>query len=122
MKLRTLIVDDSLTVRMDLSEAFENAGFAVTLCSTLRETRVALIGNCFALVVLDVLLTDGDGVEFLQELKADPETASVPVILLSTEAQVRDRVQGLQTGAQEYIGKPYNSGYLIARAQELVRW
>ena len=45
MKPRALIVDDSLTVRMDLSEAFENAGFEVALCSTLQESRAALIGE-----------------------------------------------------------------------------
>ncbi len=120
MKLRTLIVDDSLTVRMDLSEAFESAGFAVTSCSTLQESRSALTGDSFALVVLDVLLPDGDGVEFLQELKANPKTASIPVMLLSTEAQVRDRIHGLKTGADEYIGKPYDSGYVVARARKLI--
>ncbi len=121
MKPGALIVDDSLTVRMDLSEAFENAGFAVTPCSTLKEARAAMVGSGFALAVLDVLLPDGDGVEFLQELKANPQTAAVPVMLLSTEAQARDRVHGLSTGADEYIGKPYDSGYVVARARELIR-
>lgn len=121
MKLNVLIVDDSLTVRMDLSEAFENAGFKVTPCATLRESRAVLGGRSFALAVLDVVLPDGDGVEFLQELKADPATADLPIMLLSTAAQVRDRVHGLRTGADEYIGKPYDSGYVVARARELIR-
>ncbi len=121
MKIAVLIVDDSLTVRMDLSEAFENAGFAVSRCATLQEARAALDGRRFALAVLDVLLPDGDGVEFLQELKANPESASTLVMLLSTEAQVRNRVRGLRTGADEYIGKPYDSGYVVARARELIR-
>jgi PAS domain S-box-containing protein len=121
LNLRALIVDDSLTVRMDLSETFENTGFSVTPCSTLQEARAALAGGSFALVVLDVLLPDGDGVAFLHELKTDPQTADVPVMLLSTEAQVRDRVHGLKTGADEYIGKPYDSGHVLARARELIR-
>jgi len=121
VKLRALIVDDSLTVRMDLSEAFENAGFEVVPCSTLQESRAALTGDDFALIVLDVLLPDGDGVEFLQELKANLRTSAIPVMLLSTEAQVRDRVHGLKTGADEYIGKPYDAGYVVARAQVLIR-
>jgi DNA-binding response OmpR family regulator/signal transduction histidine kinase len=121
VKPHALIVDDSLTVRMDLSEAFENADFEVMPCSTLQDARAALAGNEFALIVLDVLLPDGDGVEFLQELKATPKTAAIPVMLLSTEAQVRDRVHGLKTGADEYIGKPYDSGYVVARARVLIR-
>ena len=121
MKLRALIVDDSLTVRMDLCEAFEHADFAVTLCSTLQEARVVLSRDPLAIVVLDVLLPDGDGVELLQEMKAAPQTAAIPVMLLSTEAQVQDRVHGLKTGADEYVGKPYDSGYVVARARELIR-
>ena len=121
MKPRILIVDDSLTVRMDLCEACEQAGFSVAPCSTLQEARAALAGNTFSIIVLDVLLPDGDGIAFLQELKANPLTATAPVMLLSTEAQVRDRIHGLKTGADEYIGKPYDSGYVVARARELVR-
>ena len=121
MILHVLVADDSLTVRMDLSEAFERAGFAVTPCRDLGETRAALAAAPFALLVLDVLLPDGDGVEFLRELKADPKTAALPVMLLSSESQVRDRIRGLQTGADEYVGKPYDSGYVVARARELIR-
>jgi PAS domain S-box-containing protein len=121
VKPAALIIDDSLTVRMDLSEAFDSAGFEVTLCSTLQEGRVALGGSSFALIVLDVLLPDGDGLDFLQELKADPKSVAIPVMLLSTEAQVQDRVHGLRTGADEYVGKPYDSSYVVARARALIR-
>lgn len=121
MKPRALIVDDSLTVRMDLCEAFEQAGFSVVHCSTLQEASAALAGDSFSVVVLDVLLPDGDGVAFLQDLKADLRTARIPVMLLSTEAQVQDRIHGLKTGADEYVGKPYDSGYVVARARELIR-
>ncbi len=116
-----LVVDDSLTVRMDLDEAFRNGGFATTLCATAAAARDALARSPFTLVVLDVLLPDADGIEFLKELKATPGTAKVPVMLLSTEAEVRDRVRGLKTGADEYIGKPYDSTYVVSRARELVR-
>jgi len=121
LKPRILIVDDSLTVRMDLGEAFELAGFANTLCSTLAEARQALSTSSFALIVLDVLLPDGDGIEFLRETRTTPSTAGTPVMLLSSEAEVRDRVRGLNTGADDYIGKPYEQSYVVARARELLR-
>ncbi|MGA2989854.1 MAG: response regulator [Candidatus Korobacteraceae bacterium] len=120
MTLRVLIVDDSLTVRMDLKEAFENGGFEVTACSTLQAARAAFSNTAFAIVILDVLLPDGDGVEFLAELKSSEQTAHLPVMLLSTEARVQDRVRGLETGADEYVGKPYGSAYVLARARELI--
>src|SRR5262249_31446131 len=73
----------------------------------------------FDLIVLDVLLPDGDGIDLLKELKGEAATAGIPVMLLSTEADVRDRIRGLRTGADEYVGKPYDPAYLLARAREL---
>ncbi len=121
MKPGVLIVDDSLTVRMDLGEAFELAGFANTLCSTVSEARSALSIGFFALIILDVLLPDGDGIEFLREIRNTAATAKTPVMLLSSEAEVRDRIRGLKTGADEYVRKPYDQSYVVARAMELLR-
>ena len=121
MKPRILIVDDSLTVRMDLGEAFEVAGFTNTLCSTLSEARGVLLRGSFDVIILDVLLPDGDGIEFLREIKATPLASGTPVMLLSSEAEVRDRVRGLNTGADDYVGKPYDQSYVVARARELLR-
>jgi DNA-binding response OmpR family regulator/anti-sigma regulatory factor (Ser/Thr protein kinase) len=121
MKPSVLIVDDSLTVRMDLGEAFELAGFAPMLCSNVAEARRALLMKPFALIILDVLLPDGDGIEYLREIKNTAATAEVPVMLLSSETEVRDRIRGLKTGAEEYVGKPYDQSYVVARARELVR-
>ena len=121
MKPDVLIIDDSLTVRMDLGEAFESAGFAVRLCSSAGEARDALSIRPFSLIILDVLLPDVDGVEFLREIKNTAAMAMIPVMLLSSEAEVRDRIRGLTTGADEYVGKPYDHSYVVARARELVR-
>ncbi|MBI3723412.1 response regulator [bacterium] len=120
MKSRVLIVDDSLTVRMDLGDAFAAAGFETTLCETVAAARTALSRQTFEVIVLDVLLPDADGLAFLKEIKLAAAMASVPVMLLSSEADVRDRVRGLKTGADEYVGKPYETGYVVARARELI--
>ncbi|HEV8701790.1 MAG TPA: response regulator [Candidatus Polarisedimenticolia bacterium] len=116
-----LIVDDSLTVRMDLAEAFSAAGFRPLPCGSAGEARQILARERVAIVILDVLLPDADGIEFFQEVRASPSAAGAPVLLLSTEAEVRDRIRGLSSGADEYIGKPYDAGYVVSRARELVR-
>ena len=116
-----LIVDDSLTVRMDLAEAFLAAGFEPRLCSTAREARAAVAEGAVDIVVLDVLLPDGDGIDVLRDLRAAGGIGTAPVLLLSTEAEVKDRVRGLQTGADDYVGKPYDKGYVVAKARELVQ-
>jgi DNA-binding response OmpR family regulator len=114
-----LVVDDSLTVRMDLTDALSAAGFDVTAVGTLAATRQELAVKAYFLVILDVQLPDGDGVEFLQTLRADPTTHGIRVMLLSSEAEVHDRVRGLQTAADDYVGKPYALQYVIARATQL---
>src|SRR2546426_919307 len=83
----------------------------------LAMAREAIQKTTFSLILLDVLLPDGDGVEFLGEIKKSPSTASVPVMLLSTEAEVSDRIRGLKTGADEYIGKPYDAAYVVSRSR-----
>lgn len=120
MNPSVLIVDDSLTVRMDLKAAFEGKSYTCILAATVSEARTDLAANHFDLLVLDVLLPDGDGVELLREIRENPATASTPVIMLSVEADVHSRIKGLKTGADEYVGKPYVAEYLLARANRLV--
>jgi PAS domain S-box-containing protein len=116
-----LIVDDSLTVRMDLHEAFAAGGFEPVACADATAARGALAAGRFALVVLDVLLPDADGLELLAEIKRSPTHAGTPVVLLSSEGEVQARLRGLAVGADDYVGKPYDAGALVSRARDLVR-
>jgi DNA-binding response OmpR family regulator len=118
---KVMIVDDSLTVRMDLADAFHDVGLETVLCSTAAEARQALSRATPDVVILDILLPDGDGIELLQEIRTSASSADTAVVMLSTEAEVKDRIRGLQTGADEYVGKPYDLSYLIAKTRELLR-
>lgn len=119
MKPHVLIVDDSPTVRMDLRATLNFAGFTVTACDTKASAQQALRSRAYDLIILDVILPDGNGIDLLREIRSTQEHEHLPVILLSTEANVRDRIRGLTTGAADYIGKPYDSDYLVRRACEL---
>lgn len=114
-----LVVDDSLTVRMDLAEQFESAGMTVRPCATASEAREWLTRGSFGLVVLDVILPDGDGLDLLSEIKA--ATPGLPVLLLSSEAEVKARVRGLTRGADGYVGKPYEPAILLSEARRLLQ-
>jgi DNA-binding response OmpR family regulator/anti-sigma regulatory factor (Ser/Thr protein kinase) len=115
-----LIVDDSLTVRMDLSDAFTAAGFRVLLAGTAAEALSTVEREKVRAVILDVQLPDGDGLDLLEKVQAKvvPRPA---VVLLSTRAEVAHRIRGLRTGADDYVGKPYDTSYLVARLRELIR-
>jgi len=121
MSETVVIVDDSLTVRMDLAEAFEVGGFHVVPCATAAEARAALARDGVDVVVLDVVLPDGDGIELLAEIRRNPAHARLAVLMLSSEAEVKDRIRALQIGADEYVGKPYDRNYVVAKSRELVR-
>ncbi|HMG55522.1 MAG TPA: response regulator [Kofleriaceae bacterium] len=114
-----LIVDDSLTIRMDLAAAFEAAGFVARLCGTAAEARAAWI-EPVSVVILDIQLPDGDGVDLVEEIRANPTTAELPILMLSSEAEVEDRIRGMRTGADDYVGKPYDTHHVVARARELI--
>ena len=121
MTAEILIVDDSLTVRMALTETLEEAGFSCLSCPDGASARRALATDTFKLAVLDVLLPDDDGVELLKLIREDPRTAGMAVIMLSSEAEVRHRVRGLTAGADDYVGKPYDSAYLVGRVRDHLR-
>jgi two-component system NtrC family sensor kinase len=120
-KHTVLIVDDSLTVRMDLANAFTAAGFQPLVCATAGEARELLARCAVNVIVLDVLLPDANGVDLLNEIRSAPAGSAISVVMLSSEADVKDRIRGLTTGADEYVGKPYDAGYLVAKVEELVR-
>ena len=121
MRPHILVVDDSLTVRMDLRAVLSAAGFSVTACESKIAAQKALRSRSYALVILDVVLPDGSGIDLLREIRSEQASVHLPVILLSTEAEVKHRIRGLTTGADEYVGKPYDSAYLTRCARELTR-
>ena len=104
---------------MDLCDAFQAAGFRSIGCQTGQEAREVLDQETVGLLILDVMLPDIDGVEFLEEIRNLPKCNDAVVMMLSGETEVKDRIRGMRAGADEYIGKPYDTSYVISRAQEL---
>src|ERR1041384_4060211 len=115
-----LIVDDSLTVRMELAEALDSAGFRTIQCATIADARIALRSHPIALAILDIQLPDGDGVDLLGQIRKDFTLGELPVLMLSTEAEIKDRIRGIRGGANDFIGKPYDTYHVISRVRQLV--
>ncbi len=117
---RVLVVDDSLTVRMDLADAFASGGFETVLRADLAGAREALDGDRFDLVVLDLLLPDGDGMDLLERVKRNGDASSPRVMLLANEIEVRERLRTRGVRADAYVGKPYDPAHVVTRARQLV--
>lgn len=116
-----LILDGSLTVRMDLAEAFEAAGFRTSTCASAVRARELLAGERVDVIVLDEVLPDLDGIEFLRELRADPVGAAAVILMFCTETEVEARIRPGGASADEYLAKPYDAGAVVARAEQLTR-
>src|SRR5262245_34492127 len=115
-----LIVDDSSAVRADLGDALEAAGFRIITCATLADARTALRTHSIALAILDLGLPDGDGLELLEQVRRDHVLAGLPVLLLSSWAEVQMRVRDLRVDYDDCIGKPYAIEQVLARVRHWV--
>lgn len=114
-----LIVDDDLEIRKLLGRYLTEQGYRVSLASDQRTMKEALEVNAVSLIVLDVLLPDGSGLDICRDLRR--EGSEVPVILLTALKEDVDRIIGLEIGADDYLGKPFNPRELLARIRAVLR-
>jgi two-component system OmpR family response regulator len=114
-----LIVDDDLQIRKLLGRYLAEQGFRVTLASDRRTLMAALESNDIKLIVLDVMLPDGSGLEICRNMRS--ENVPIPIILLTALKEDVDRIIGLEIGADDYLGKPFNPRELAARIRAVLR-
>lgn len=113
-----LIIEDDSALAEGLCRALTSDSILAHGCGTIRRAREELRENTYELVILDVNLPDGNGFDFLKELKAGFETA---VILLTANDMETDIVTGLEAGAEDYITKPFSLAVLRARVNTQLR-
>ena len=113
-----LLLEDDMALGQGIRFALQNNDVAVTLCATLVQARQALEDSVFDLLVLDVNLPDGSGLELLQEGRRSRLT---PIILLTANDMETDIVTGLESGADDYITKPFSLAVLRARVNAQLR-
>ena len=116
---RVLVVDDDDSIRELLTMVLEHAGFEVDLAASCLEARNALERARPDLVVLDVMLPDGDGVDLCRRLRGSGLKA--PVLFLTARDSTVDKVRGLTLGGDDYLTKPFSLEELVARLRALLR-
>lgn len=113
-----LVVDDDEEIRKLLVRYLETQGYRATTASNARELGERLRNGRPDLVVLDVMLPDGSGVDLCRDIR---KTSSIPIILLTALKEDVDRIIGLEIGADDYVGKPFNPRELVARIRAVLR-
>lgn len=116
-----LVVDDDVTALLVLTSILRKAGFRVNCASTLEEGREATrTGKC-DLILLDMHLPDGKGVDLCRLLKTQPATAQTPVIFISADSEMNTKLSGFEVGGADYITKPYATAEVLARVHTHLR-
>ncbi|UHD45158.1 response regulator transcription factor [Aureimonas altamirensis] len=118
-RTRVLVVDDDADIRNLLSRYLEGQGFSTDLAANRSEAEQKVAAGGIDLVVLDVMLPDGSGLDLCRELK--DRRADLAIILLTALKEDVDRIVGLELGADDYLGKPFNPRELAARIRAVMR-
>ena len=113
-----LVLEDDAALGSGISLALRSPDVQLTHCTTISQARVALTHNRYDLLILDVNLPDGSGLALLKEIR---KTDSLPVILLTANNMETDIVTGLESGADDYITKPFSLAVLRARVNTQLR-
>jgi DNA-binding response OmpR family regulator len=117
--MRLLLIEDEARIAEILRSALARAGFAVDAVGLCSDARAALAVNQYDAVVLDLGLPDGDGLALLKQARR--RANAVPVLVLTARDAVEDRVAGLDSGADDYLIKPFAIAEVIARIKALLR-
>ena len=117
IKYHILVVDDDDRIRELVKEYLNDNGFIVSTGSSAEEAKIKLGYFKYDLIVLDVMMPGQNGFELTEEIK---KNSSVPIILLTAKGEVENRIQGLELGADDYLGKPFEPKELLLRIKNIV--
>ena len=116
-----LIVDDEAAIREMVVMALEMAGYQCLEAAGAKEAHSLVVDSRPDLILLDWMLPDVSGIELARRLKRDQLTAEIPIIMLTAKGEEDHKIQGLETGADDYITKPFSPRELVARLKAVLR-
>jgi phosphate regulon transcriptional regulator PhoB len=121
MKAKILVVDDEKDILELVSYNLHKEGFQISTSHDGEDALQKIRSDRYNLLILDLMLPGIQGMDLCRILKADNETASIPIIMLTAKSEELDKVLGLEIGADDYITKPFSPRELIARVKAVLR-
>src|SRR5690606_10931139 len=121
MQKQILIVEDERPIREMIAFGLRRGGFEVREAADVREARASIANDRPDLVLIDWMLPDLSGLELTRTLKRDKDTRDVPIIMLTARSEEQDKVMGLDSGADDYVTKPFSPRELLARINAVLR-
>ena len=121
IKQKVLVVDDEENIRMLIRFNLEKAGYEVLEAADGKEALGMAQKSLPDIIILDLMLPGMDGLEVCRNLKQAPQTAALPIIMLTAKSDEIDKVIGLELGADDYMAKPFSQRELLARIKAVLR-
>ena len=121
MLQKILLIEDEPDIRKTLEYNLSREGFDVACASSLSEGKNYINADQFSLILLDLMLPDGSGLDLCRELKSDSEKKTTPIIILTAKDDEVDKVVGFELGADDYVTKPFSVRELILRIKAILK-
>ena len=118
---KILIIEDEPDIRKTLEYNISREGYHVVSASSLLEAKSQIESDSFSLILLDLMLPDGSGLDLCREIKSDKEKSSIPIIILTAKDDEVDKVVGFELGADDYVTKPFSVRELILRMKAVLK-
>ena len=121
MTSHVLVIEDEPDIRKTIDYNLSKESFKVTQASSIEEGEKALAANKIDAIILDLMLPDGSGLTLCRDIKSEPSTKHIPVIILTAKTEEVDRVVGFELGADDYVTKPFSVRELILRVKAILK-
>tara|TARA_B110000091_G_scaffold31375_1_gene32504 strand:+ start:501 stop:1196 length:696 start_codon:yes stop_codon:yes gene_type:complete len=121
MTNKILVIEDEPDIRSTLEYNLIKDGFDVIAVGSLVDARAAISMSSFSLILLDLMLPDGSGLDLCREMKSDPDLGNIPIIILTAKDDEVDKVVGFELGADDYVTKPFSVRELILRIKAILK-
>jgi len=121
MSLKILIIEDEPDIRKNLEYNLSREGYSVLTAASIAEAEQLIYSNNLSLILLDLMLPDGSGLELCKKMKSDPDMQNLPIIILTAKDDEVDKVVGFEIGADDYVTKPFSVRELILRIKAVLK-
>ncbi|MDC3313234.1 response regulator transcription factor [Gammaproteobacteria bacterium] len=121
MSQKILIIEDEPDIRKTLEYNISREGYKVVCASSLSKGKEHINSSDFSLILLDLMLPDGSGLDLCREIKSDKDKSSTPIIILTAKDDEVDKVVGFELGADDYVTKPFSVRELILRIKAVLK-
>ena len=121
MSNKVLVIEDEPDIRKTLEYNLSREGYKVEGCGSIEEANTFLENPSYSIILLDLMLPDGSGLDLCKQIKSNPETNETPILILTAKDEEVDKVVGFELGADDYVTKPFSVRELILRVKAILK-